>query len=365
MATTRKPLPVARHASLATVALLSFMVASAWAGTPAMLDEGAPVKPKPAAVDTSKKSTKKPVTTKSATTAPTTAVKPAATSPTVAKAAPGTPSKTSVTPSKTATTATKTTTPAMKPTAVPTGIARVAPPPTSSGTVAKIPAGTKPAVKPSTVPTGIARIPAAPGGKTAVTTANTPSVTRLTPTRPVGSTLATNGGTTVTGPSVTPVKPGTSAKAGVALGSAVSGGVASKPTPGTKAGSPLSQKGGATVSAALEDHVTYQYNALGRRDPFQSLMEGDFVGEDVGGDAPPDLGGLKLVGVVWGSSDQFAMVEDPKGGSYVLRRGDRVMNGYVEGLKRDAMIVNITVDGQSQSVTIPITRKGDKSNANR
>jgi hypothetical protein len=175
-----------------------------------------------------------------------------------------------------------------------------------------------------------------------------------------GPTLAKSGGTTVTGPSVTPIKLG-SGKAGSALGA----GVASKPTPGTKSGSPLAVKGGATVSAALEDHVTYQYNALGRRDPFQSLMEGDFVGSDVGGDAPPDLGGLKVVGVVWGTSDQFAMVEDPKGGSYVLRRGDRVMNGVVEGLKRDAMIVSITVDGQSQSVTIPITRKGDKSNASR
>jgi len=34
--------------------------------------------------------------------------------------------------------------------------------------------------------------------------------------------------------------------------------------------------------------VTYQYNALGRRDPFQSLIGGEFVGADVGGDAPPD-----------------------------------------------------------------------------
>lgn len=125
-------------------------------------------------------------------------------------------------------------------------------------------------------------------------------------------------------------------------------------------------KGQMVVAAMpLEDHVTYQYNALGRRDPFQSLMEGEFVGADVGGDAPPDVGGLKVVGIVWGGDDQFAMVEDVRGNSYVLRRGDKVMNGFVEGLKRDAMLVNITVDGQSQSVLIPITRKGDKANANR
>ena len=111
--------------------------------------------------------------------------------------------------------------------------------------------------------------------------------------------------------------------------------------------------------------MTYQYNALGRRDPFQSLIEGGWVGNDVGGDAPPDVGGLKLVGIVWGANDRFAMCEDVRGNSYVLRRGDRVMNGTVEGLKQDAMIVSITVDGQSESVTIPITRKGEKANANR
>jgi hypothetical protein len=119
------------------------------------------------------------------------------------------------------------------------------------------------------------------------------------------------------------------------------------------------------ASMPLEDHVSYQYNALGRRDPFMSLLEGEFVGDDVGGNAPPDVGGLKVVGIVWGTNDQFAMVEDVSGNSFVLRRGDKVMNGFVEGLKRDGMIVNITVDGQSESVVIPITRKGDRADANR
>jgi hypothetical protein len=129
--------------------------------------------------------------------------------------------------------------------------------------------------------------------------------------------------------------------------------------------SPMGKTAMVPTPPALEDQVAYQYNALGRRDPFNSLLEGEFVGNDEGGDAPPDLGGLKVVGIMWGSQDQFAMVEDVKGNSFVLRRGDKIMNGFVEGLKRDAMIVNITVDGQSESVTVPITRKGEKSNANR
>jgi hypothetical protein len=121
-----------------------------------------------------------------------------------------------------------------------------------------------------------------------------------------------------------------------------------------------SAAGGKKVARAQpqENRVTYHYNALGRRDPFKPMVDG-FIGADEGGQAPPDVGGLRVVGIVWGASDKFALVEDPRGNSMVLRRGDKVMNGVVEGLKRESMIVKITVDGQSQSVEIPLMRKGD------
>ena len=125
--------------------------------------------------------------------------------------------------------------------------------------------------------------------------------------------------------------------------------------PVTPAGGPAP---GSTL-AHLDDHLTYQYNALGRRDPFQALVGGGFVPMDQGGEAPPDIGGLRVVGVVWGATDQFALVEDARGSSFVLRKGDKVMNGFVEGLKRDGVIVNVTADGQSQTVVIPLTKKGD------
>jgi len=108
--------------------------------------------------------------------------------------------------------------------------------------------------------------------------------------------------------------------------------------------------------------VTYQYNALGRRDPFQPLVGGGFVGADVGGKAPPDVGSIRVVGIVWGAEDRFALVEDPRGDSMVLREGDKVMNGYVEGLRRDALIIKLSVDGQIQTVSIPLTRKGEQAN---
>jgi hypothetical protein len=147
------------------------------------------------------------------------------------------------------------------------------------------------------------------------------------------------------------------------------------PTEQAVAAEPAANEGGAAVvhavtqdpvsqpaePAHMEDHLTYQYNALGRRDPFQSLVDGEFVGQDVGGDAPLDVGGIKVVGVVWGATDQFALAEDVRGNSFVLRKGDKVQNGYVEALRRDAVVVNLTAEGQTQSVVIPLVRKGDSN----
>jgi hypothetical protein len=157
-------------------------------------------------------------------------------------------------------------------------------------------------------------------------------------------------------PAATTFKPGSTPK------SAAPAGVGA---PAARIAAPAAGSAIVQSSAHLDEQMTYQYNALGRRDPFQSLLNGEYVGSDVGGDAPPDVGGLKVVGIVWGDADQFALVEDARGDSHILRRGDKVMNGFVEALKRDAMVVNLTVDGQSQSVTVPLTRKGDKTNANR
>ena len=80
---------------------------------------------------------------------------------------------------------------------------------------------------------------------------------------------------------------------------------------------------------------------------------------ETGKQLPPDPGGMRIVGIVWGPTDQFAMVEDARGNSYVLRKGDKLQNGFVESLRRDAVVVNITADGQSQTVVIPFVRKGD------
>jgi Tfp pilus assembly protein PilO len=151
------------------------------------------------------------------------------------------------------------------------------------------------------------------------------------------------------GPEAPARRPGTRAASSGGSGSALVTAVTPEPV-GASAG-----------AGRIDEHVTYQYNALGRRDPFQSLLAGEYVPDhdEAGNAAPPDPGGMKIVGIVWGATDQFAMVEDARGNSYVLRKGDKLQNGYVESLRRDAVVVNITADGSSQTVVIPFVRKGD------
>lgn len=193
--------------------------------------------------------------------------------------------------------------------------------------------------------------------------ANAASATNAAPaTKPAGPAVAPS---SVAKPVGGPVAPGAVAKADAPA--AARPAATARAASGDGAGAPVvtavpqqAQAPGSTL-AHVDDHLTYQYNALGRRDPFQSLVDGAFVGADVGGDAPPDPGGIRVVGIVWGATDQFALVEDVRGNSYVLRKGDKVQNGYVEGLKRDAVVVTITSDNQSQTVEIPLERKGDQN----
>jgi hypothetical protein len=223
------------------------------------------------------------------------------------------------------------------------------------------------AVKPATV----APAPTTPATAPAGTEARPAAVPSGTHTKPAAGTKApptkAAPGTPVP-PTAKAAKPTTTANATAVSKTSL---VVTRPLPsadGRKTAANGVAPGGPQVTAPpaqIDEHITYQYNTLGRRDPFQSMLEGEFVGLDVGGDAPPDVGGLTVVGIVWGDADRFALCEDARGNSHILRKGDKVMNGVVEELKRDGVVVNLTVDNQSESVTIPLTRKGEKKNASR
>jgi hypothetical protein len=111
----------------------------------------------------------------------------------------------------------------------------------------------------------------------------------------------------------------------------------------------------------MEQREQYVYNSLNRRDPFASLVSGSFEGEV--GTPLLDVSSMKLVGIVWGASDKFALVEDGHGHGFVLRVGDPVLNGYIAGLTKQELIVKQSSYGDTQTVTIQLQRKEGASNA--
>jgi Tfp pilus assembly protein PilP len=96
----------------------------------------------------------------------------------------------------------------------------------------------------------------------------------------------------------------------------------------------------------------FYYSGLGKRDPFASLLSGDF--QQSGPDGLVDIDQVKLVGVMWGETDRFALVEDGDGYSYILREGDRVRYGTVMRLEEHRLVAQITFFGMTRTVVLSL-----------
>jgi hypothetical protein len=102
---------------------------------------------------------------------------------------------------------------------------------------------------------------------------------------------------------------------------------------------------------------SYYYSAFNRRDPFRSLIVGDFVSEKKM--TPVDMGRVELVGVVKGELDRFALLEDDKGFSYILRIGDRVRNGSIVAIGDQSMVARVTNFGQTRKLTLHLAKRAE------
>ncbi len=99
----------------------------------------------------------------------------------------------------------------------------------------------------------------------------------------------------------------------------------------------------------------YYYSAFNRRDPFKSLIVGDFVRKTKM--TIVDLSTVELVAIVRGELDRFALLEDDKGYSYILRVGDRVRNGTVVAIGEDSMVARVTNFGQTTKLTLHLSNR--------
>jgi hypothetical protein len=93
----------------------------------------------------------------------------------------------------------------------------------------------------------------------------------------------------------------------------------------------------------------YYYKAFNHRDPFQSLISGEFEQTEF---ELVDIYSVRLVGILSGEMEKFAMLEDNNGYGYILRAGDPIRHGSVVSVGDLSLIARVTMYGQTSSVTL-------------
>jgi hypothetical protein len=146
--------------------------------------------------------------------------------------------------------------------------------------------------------------------------------------------------------------------------SSVAAAPATTPAPAVAIGALTGETPKSVDASVLFAREHYEYIGGGRRDPFQSLLDGRFQTHSADG-ALVDVGDIHLVGIMWGSSDKFALVEDSRGHGYVLRVGDPVLNGYISGISKSELQVVQNAFGESQTLSIRLQTKEGEKNATR
>ena len=116
--------------------------------------------------------------------------------------------------------------------------------------------------------------------------------------------------------------------------------------------------GQATGDGITLREKVYYYQAFNQRDPFQSLMAGEF--EESGELDIVDIYGVKLVGVLAGGMEKFAMLEDNNGYSYIMRTGDPIRNGNIVSVSDRTLVARVSLFGQTSTVTLRLEEKKSK-----
>lgn len=102
----------------------------------------------------------------------------------------------------------------------------------------------------------------------------------------------------------------------------------------------------------------YFYQSHGRPDLFAALVTGEF--EPAAAAELVDVNNAKLVGVMWGATDRFALVEDGSGNGFILRVGDRVNNGRVVSIQENNLVASISLYGITSRVILRLEDGKDK-----
>lgn len=127
---------------------------------------------------------------------------------------------------------------------------------------------------------------------------------------------------------------------------------------------PTSAAGGSSPKPA-EAGALFNYNPEGRRDPFVSLI-GKGSDPKNAGARPPGVPGLlinevSVKGIVRNSAGFVAMIQGPDNKTYVVKSGDRLMDGTVKSILQDAVVFSQDVNDPLSLVKQKEIRKSLRS----
>ncbi len=126
---------------------------------------------------------------------------------------------------------------------------------------------------------------------------------------------------------------------------------AEQQAPATGSVSP-SQQSRDRINAIRENEFFYQ--SYGRQDPFKILVAGEYEQAQPGDLL--DVNSARLVGVMWGQDDRFALVENGDGFGYILRVGDRIRNGRIVSIRKNSLTARVTLYGITSKVVLKLEK---------
>jgi type IV pilus assembly protein PilP len=149
--------------------------------------------------------------------------------------------------------------------------------------------------------------------------------------------------------------------AGVLVASA---GVQAQP-PAPAATRPSATTGAPAPATPPDTSAPYSYDPQGRRDPFVSLLT---RGSDPGAasNRPTGLGGIlvsevAVKGIIRDRTEFIAMVQGPGTKTFIVRRGEKLMDGTVKAITADSVVFSEDVNDPLSMVKQKEVRKPVRS----
>ena len=135
------------------------------------------------------------------------------------------------------------------------------------------------------------------------------------------------------------------------------------PTPKEEAELPeslvvVSKPKGTPVEGISAREIIY-YQSEGRRDPFAPLTER--ICTELGEIPLPTFESLRLVGILRDEAGNRALLEDDRGYGYILKKDDKIKNGYVVSVEDNQVVFQIQEYGWSKTIALELFNRISKA----